>query len=402
VTPNDDLRSNEALADPHRFFHRLRAHDPVHWSERSRAWIVTSHEEVLSAFKDERLSSDRITPIEGGMTPEQRGVMADTLDLLRAWMVFRDPPIHGRLRAPVRRAFTPRSVRRLKGRIRSVVGELLAEMAGHETCELISAFAFPLPAIVIAELLGVPAEDRERFKLWSAKLSGIVMGAVEREGRDRAASEATREFSRYFEWLIRRYEAEPADNLISALIAARDAGDSLTGDQMVGACTLLLFAGHETTSGLIANGVSCLLEHPGELERLRREPRLIATAVEEFLRFEGPAKVMVRHARESHERGGHRIGEGDRVYLGLAGANRDPAVFPEPDRFDVARTPNPHLAFGHGLHFCLGANLARLETRIAVSSLLRRFPKMTLAADRLRWGGTIIGRGVTAVPLRLA
>jgi cytochrome P450 len=400
--PQDDVRSVEALRDPHRFFRRLRARDPVHWSDASHAWILTGHTEVWSAFRDARLSSDRITPIEKRLSAERRRGMGGTFDLLRAWMVFRDPPEHDRLRAPLRRLFTPRAVQRLAPRIRAIVDELIDEMSGSGECELVRAFSFPLPAIVIAELLGVPPEDREEFKTWSSKLAGLVFGAVEQPDRYRLAREATEEFTEYFEALIRRYEAEPADNLISTLIAARDRGDALTHDQMVGACTLLLFGGHETTSGLITNGVATLLEHPDELERLRRDLGLVPSAVEEFLRFEGPAKMMVRQVAEPHERGGHELRAGQRVYLSLAGANRDPTVFPEPDRFDVERRPNPHVAFGHGLHFCLGAHLARLEVRIAIDSLLRRFPKMRLATDHVVWGGTILGRGIPELPLLLS
>jgi cytochrome P450 len=247
----------------------------------------------------------------------------------------------------------------------------------------------------------VPAADRERFKTWSRKLSGLVFGAVEAPGRNEAAGEAAAEFTTYFSALIRRYEADPEDNLISALIAARDQGDALTADQMVGACTMLLFGGHETTTTLIGNGVATLLAHPDQLARLRDEPALAPLAVEECLRFEGPASIMVRLVTEDHERRGHGLRAGERVYLGLAAANRDPAVFPEPDRFDVARDPNPHLAFGLGLHFCLGASLARLEAAVTFASLVRRFPDLRLDGAPPAWAASLIGRGVTALHLSL-
>jgi cytochrome P450 len=400
TTIDDDVRSPAAMADPHGFFRRLRAHDPVHWSAASRAWLVTSHAEVTEGFKDARLSSDRLSPLEAKMAPAHRAAMAQTFELLRGWMVFRDPPVHERLRDPVRRAFTRRSTARLTTLVEKVVAELLDRLADAPRCELVADVAFPLPAIVIAELLGVPRADRERFKTWSRKLAGLVFGAVEHPDRDRAAGEAAGEFTDYFAALIRRYEAAPADNLISALIAARDEGSALDAAQMVGACTMLLFGGHETTTGLIANGMALLLAHPEQHARVRDDPALTPTAVEECLRFEGLAKVMVRHATESHARGGHTLAAGDRVYLSIAGANRDPAVFAAPDTFDVGRDPNPHLAFGHGLHFCLGASLARLEAAITFAALIRRFPRMQLAAEP-HWASTIIGRGVTTLPLTL-
>lgn len=397
----DNIRSPDALADPHTFFHRLRAHDPVHWSEQSRAWIITSHAEVTDAFLDERLSSDRLSPLEGRMTPEHQTEMRETFHLLRGWMVFADGPVHDRLRDPLRAAFTPGAMKRLVPRVQAIADALLDDLAGRDTCELVDDFAFPIPAIVIAELLGVPPEDREDFKRWSTKLSGLVFGAVESPTRDGAANEAAIEFIDYFTGLIQRYEAAPADNLISRLIAARDSGDALSAEQMVGACTLLLFGGHETTTGLIANGMASLLQHPEQLELLRETPDLAAGAVEECLRYEGAAKVMVRLVLEDHERGGHELHTGDRVYLSLAGASRDPTVFADPDRFDITRDPNPHLGFGHGLHYCLGAPLARMEARTAFLSILKRFPNLQLATDSLQWGSTILGRRVVTLPLRL-
>lgn len=401
ATLNDDMRSREALTDPNGFFHRLRAHDPVHWSASSHAWIITSHAEVTAAFLDQRLSSDRLTPLEEGMAPRHRAEMRETFELLRGWMVFNDAPVHNRLRDPLRPAFTPGAMGRLEPHVQDIVDELLDALEPRDTCELVEAYAFPLPAIVIAELLGVPPEDRETFKTWSMKLAGLVFGAVEQPSRDAAANEAACEFAEYFTRLIARYEAEPGDNLISRLIAARDAGDALSAEQMVGACTLLLFGGHETTTGLISNGIACLLQHPEQLAKLRKHPALVAPAVEEMLRYEGPAKVMVRQVVEDHERGGHLLRAGDRVYLSLAGGNRDPAVFEYPDTFDIARDPNPHLGFGHGIHYCLGAPLARMEARIAVMSLIERFPDMRLATADLQWGSTIIGRRVATLPLRL-
>ncbi|MDJ0868449.1 MAG: cytochrome P450 [Myxococcota bacterium] len=398
---NDDLRSSEAGRDPHSFFRRLREHDPVHWSEANRAWLLTSYEAVADGFRDGRLSSDRLSPLEARLAPAQRAAMRETFELLRGWMVFRDPPVHQTLREPVRRAFTPRRMAQLEGRVRALVDELLDELADAERCELHAAFSFALPAVVIAELLGVPAADRRRFQLWSRQLSGLVFGAVDRRARNAAASEGAAELTRYFAEHVRRAEKQPGDDLVSALVTARDEPGGLPAELLVGACSMLLFGGHETTTALLGNGVATLLEHPEQLERLRAEPSLMRRAVEEILRYAGPATAMVRIVAEDHARGGHTLRAGERVYLCIAAANLDPAAFPEPARFDVARDPNPHLGFGHGRHFCLGAALARLEARIAIGALIERFPALRLAAAPVAWSASPIGRAVPALPLRL-
>lgn len=399
---NDDLNSPEARDDPHGFFHRLRAHDPIHWSETSRGWILSSHAEVSSAFRDPRLSADRISGFWDKMAPDRRAVMAPTLKLLRAWMAFRDPPEHTSLRDPVRRAFTPRAIERLEPKVHAITAELLDDVAAQGRCDLVQALTFPLPAIVIAELLGVPPTDREAFKTWSSKLNGLIFGTLDRPDRDREASEAAVEYSRYFDDLIRHHEREPGDNLITTLLRARDDGDSLSGDQLVGACTLLLFAGHETTTMFLASAVQALFDHPTQLTRLRQDPAIIDTAVEELMRFAGPTTAMVRVVAEPHERDGHQFQPGQRVYLGIAGANRDPSVFDAPDDLDLSRQPNQHLGFGLGLHVCLGASLARLEGRIALNALLARFPDLRPDPDRApRRLSTRIGHGITSLPVYL-
>ena len=314
-------------------------------------------------------------------------------------MVFHDPPVHETLREPVGRAFTPRRIEALLPRISAIVDSHLDRVARASEPEIVRDLALPLPAIVIAELLGVPAEDRDRFQAWSRQLAGVVFGAVERGARDAAAAAGAAEFTRYFRALVRERAQQPGDDLVSALVPAPGARRGLDEDLLVGACSMLLFAGHETTTTLIANGVALLLEHPEQIERLRADPGLVETATEEILRFRGPARAMIRYVGEPHERGGHTLEPGQRVCLALAGANHDPTVFPAPERFDVGRTPNPHLGFGHGRHFCLGAHLARAEARIAVGALVERFPRLRLAAERVAWASGPIGVG--AVPLAL-
>ncbi|MGH9002956.1 MAG: cytochrome P450, partial [Acidimicrobiia bacterium] len=364
--PWASLLSPEALADPYSALAALREeHGPVCWSGRHRAWLLTSFAEVAGGYRDDRLSSDRVGAIARHLDAAGREAMAPTLELLRGWMVFRDEPDHTRLRDPVRWAFTPKAVEGLRAQVQALVDELVDGVVEAGTCDLVAAFAFPLPAMVIAHLLGVPAADREKFGTWSRKLAAVVFGAGDDPERRALATEASTEFTGYFRWLVAQREAEPGEDLVSALVAAQG-DDGLSAGELAGACTLLLFAGHETTADLLANGTVALERHPGQLDRLRRDPGLWTMAVEEILRYDAPTKVQVRVVTRDHERSGRRLGAGDMVYLCLAAANRDPVEFPDPDRFDVGRDPRQHIAFGLGPHHCLGAPLARLEGQIGL------------------------------------
>jgi cytochrome P450 len=399
MSPEIDLDSPDAVADPHRYFGALLATGPIVRSEHHRAWILLSHREVSEGFRDVRLSSERIPAFE--RLAARRGHGFDVVvDLLRGWMVFRDPPAHTRLREPLARVFTPRSVERLEGAVTALADELLDRVAELGACDLRAVFARPFPALVIAELLGVPASDREQFQAWSDELASLIFQVESRRIDDARAIGAAEQFTAYWNDLIAHYERHPADNLMSRLIEVRDAG-SLSQVELVGACTLLLFGGHETTTSLISNAVGTLLERPGALARLGADPGLDATAVEELLRYAGPAQVMVRRVVEAHERAGQWLEAGDTVYLAIAAANRDPDVFESPDELDLARQPNPHIGFGWGLHHCLGAPLARLETRIALRRLLERFPDLAPGDGRGVWRGGAIGRSLDRVPIQV-
>lgn len=409
-TSDVDLLAPDAIADPHAVFAGLRGLGPVVRLERHRAWLFTDYESVREGFRDERLSSDRLTPIEQRRSPESRAAMERTIELLRGWMVFHDPPDHQRLREPLRRAFTPRRIADLTPRIEAIVDELLADLAtaAHDTddtVDLVERFAFPLPAIVIAELLGVPASDRDEFKQWSDLLAAIVFGASDRGERAERAAAGTDRFADYFGGLIERYTARPEDNLISALIAVTredPEGVGLTPSELVGACTLLLFGGHETTTNLIGLSVRSLLAHPDQAITFRERPELLVRAMEELHRYDGSTKLMVRIVAEDHDRGGARLRRGDTVFLGVLSANRDPAVYPEPDRLWLERPDaRGHLGFGYGTHFCLGAALARLESQLAVRALMTRFPRMTADPDRTGFSGVLVGRGIARLPVDL-
>jgi len=395
-----DLLSPELVADPYPALARLRAEAPVCWSERHGAWIVTRFDDVSAGFRDPRLSSDRV----GSFLPDRPARRQDdaeddpTARILSNWMEFKDPPDHTRLRRLVQKAFTPRTVDSLRPRVQAIVEELLHELGQAGRGDFVRSFAYPLPAIVIAEMLGVPMEDRDLFKGWSDDILGLVFGggASDRHAR---ARRGFRELEAYMDGMLRRFRAAPADNLLSALAAAEEQGDVLSRDEVIGTCVLLLFGGHETTTNLLGTSLWLLHRHPEALERLRRQPGLVPEALEEFLRYDGPSKMMVRWPIEDLELRGRKIRRGERVFLMQNAANRDPEAFPEPDRLDVERRANAHLGFGFGIHYCLGAPLARLEAQLALPALLQRFPRLRVETDTPEWNPTLLSRGLRSLPV---
>lgn len=403
-----DLLSPSALADPHPVYRSLREAGPAVWLPEHRAWFVGGYDDVHAAFRDPRLSSDRLTPLEARLSPEKKALLGEAFELLHGWMVFLDPPGHERLRDPVRRAFTPKAVEDLRPFVQRVTTDCVAAMRTRleagETVDVVSELAFPLPAIVIAELLGVPAEDRDEFKHWSNQLAVIVFGTTGDPSRALDAAAGSARFAEYFRVLVEERRRRPGDDLISALVDAAEVADPPLGPmELAGACTLLLFGGHETTTTYITHASLALLDHPAELHRLAADPSLVPNAVEELHRFAPPSMNQVRIAAVDHERGGQQVRAGQTVLLGIAAANRDPAVFADPD---VLRLDRPeaqrHVGFGYGIHYCLGAPLAKLEGQVAMAALAPLLAECEPAFDGPRqWTGSLLGRGVGRLPIRL-
>ncbi len=394
-----DLLTPERVADPYPTFAQLRQEQPICYNEHYRAWFIHRHDDLLAALKDPRFSSERIRPVfEHKLSEDQRRERAPTYRILGEWMVFRDPPDHTRLRKLVSRAFTPRAISLWQPRIIEVVDSLIAELAPLGHMDLIRDFAYPLPAVVIAEMMGVPPEDRDLFKDWSDDLMVLVFGARGITGRRQRAQSGLLELSEYLGGLVRRFRSAPEENLIHTLIRAQEGDDTLTDDEIVGTCILLLFGGHETTTNLIGNGMHALLAHPDQLERLRAggTGEYLRQAIEEILRFDGPSKMQVRMAASDISVGDQLIRQHDMVYLVQAAANRDPEVFASPDRFDLQRNPTDHVGFGFGLHYCLGAAVARLEGSIALEALARRLPDLRPGAEGPKWQPTLISRGMSS------
>lgn len=399
---DDEVLSPERIADPHSYFSALREHDPVHWNEKYRAWFIHRYDDALDALRDPRFSSERIGAAYDRLTDEQKAQRQPTYDILMDWLVFRDPPDHTRLRRLVSRAFTPRAVEAWRDRITGVVDELIDGLSGRDNFDLIEDFAYPIPAVVIAEMMGVPPDDRDRFKDWSDDVMILVFGARGVGDRRARAQQGLIELAAYLGDLVTHYRQHPADNIISNLVEVSEGDDSLQDPEIVANCVLFLFGGHETTTNLIGNGIRVLLNHPDQLQKLRDDPSIIKSAVEEILRFDGPSKMEVRTLADQVEMGGKTLPAGDMVYLVQHAANRDPEVFDQPDQFDIARDPNNHIGFGFGLHFCLGASVARLEGTIALEALVRRLPNLELGPESEVWVPTMLSRGLEHLPVSLS
>jgi cytochrome P450 len=371
--------------DPHPVLARLRRDEPAHYDGVINRWVLTRHDDVERVLRDRTMALDPHKADEG----TYMRLFAPS----RGNMLFSDPPDHTRLRALVNKAFTPRAVDRLAPRIRRIIGELLDSVAESESFDLVEAFAGPLPVIVIAEMLGIDPADRGDFRRWS-ELDVRTFNPFLSDEERATVSSALGERDAYLRRVLARRRAEPRDDLLSALIAVEEAGDHLDQDEIVTMCELLLVAGNVTTTDLIGNGVWLLLRHPAELARLRADPSLIDNAVEEILRFESPVVQSVRIPTADVAIRGCPMRRGESVVVFLAAANRDPNVYPEPDRFDVTRRDVHHQSFGGGAHFCLGAPLARLEARLAIGALLERFPHLRLADEPPVWRALPVFRGL--------
>ena len=396
--PTLDVTDAAVKSDPFPTYARLRAEHPVLPVEIPRsgtAYLVTRHGDVTAAFRDQRLLKNRLT----AQTPEQlkRGPKIPAfLSALERGMLSLDGEDHDHLRVPARQAFTPRRIERMREQCQQVADDLLDRALAKDSFDLLDDFARPLPLTLISRILGVPEEDGDRFHRWTTALFSIA------EGNPLRTIPQVTAFLRYLRRMIAARSERPTDDLISALVAARESDERLTDDEVLSTIVLLLTAGHETTVNLIGTGTLVLLQHPGELQRLRDDPGIVPTAVEELVRFAPPAEQATqRYAREDMEIAGVAIPRGALVLNVIASANRDSAVFTDGDTLDLTRDPNRHLSFGQGVHYCLGAPLARLEGSVAVPTLLRRAPGLRLAVppDRLRWKGGIILRGLHELPV---
>jgi cytochrome P450 len=391
--------TNLTRANPHPVYAKMREEDPVHLVSGpvtgNNFWFITRYEDCVTALKDGRLGKE----FRKKLPPEivaHFGEPEPVFEMMNRNMLFVDPPDHTRLRGLVHKAFTPRMIENLRPRIQKITDDLLEEMGSSGETDLINSFAYPLPIIVIAELLGVPVSERDQFREWTRiLLFGQSMDDINLAGL---------QFVMYFHEMFDNRRANPKEDLISGLVAVEEGGQKLDGEELMSMVFLLLVAGHETTVNLIGNGTLALLQHRDQFDKLRNEPSLIKNAIEEMLRYNGPIEVATnRWAFEDVELSGKCIPLGDMVMASLVSANRDPSVFHNPDVFDISREEaHKHLGFGNGIHYCLGAPLARMEGAIAINALVQRFPNLDLAvpAETLEWNDSILLHGMKAMPVR--
>lgn len=396
------LRSAGSLENPYPIYSLLRSVHPVlpvpaPGFDGPGVWLLTRYRDVHRVLRDPRFSVDRMkAPLIRENLDRLPPFIRQSAQGLRSLLVM-DPPDHTRVRKLVNKAFTPRRIAALRPRIEALVAEELDALGQSDEFDLIHDLAEPLPAIVIAELLGVPPEDHRQFREWSSVLIAAIAARTDDE-RARAI-DAAQKILAYLAEIIAQRRREPRDDLISAMIQAQEESDVLSDEELLATSNLLLLAGHETTTNLIGNGMLSLLREPAQLERLRREPALVERAVEELLRFDGPVQATVRVALEDIEIDDRVIPEGALLLASIGAANRDPDVFTEPDDLDIGRDPNPHLGFGFATHFCMGAPLARLEAQVAFSALLERFPRLSLVDDAPEYRENPILRGLKELVL---
>ena len=406
MTPKIDLFGSAFKADPHPTYAALRTDEPLHRREgydgRAAMWFVTRYEEVVAILRDHKRF---VKDVRQTLTAEQRAAAPpapELIELLSNHMLNLDPPNHTRLRGLVNKAFTAAVVQRMEPRIQTIADGLIDKVLRRGQMDLIDDYAFPLPITVIAELLGIPPRDRLRFRNWSHAFVTPSANLQRNRQKFEKTGQIMADFTGYLQQIFAERRAEPREDLISSLIQAEEADDKLSEQELFSMMILLIVAGHETTVNLIGNGLLTLLQHPMQLAQLQADPALLPVAIEELIRFEGPVeRATMRFAAEDVELSGCTIHRGDGVSLVLAAADRDPAHFAQPDTLEITRANNRHLGFGLGIHYCLGAPLARLEGQIAIGTLLRRLPnlRLTVPLEKLRWRTVPILRGVQHLPV---
>jgi len=397
-------RDSEFLANPFPTFKRLRDEDPVHWSKNLGGWVLTRYEDVREVMVGDDMSSDRLSPFFKRLGNEERSKIGDLIHYLGKWAVFRDPPEHTHLRGLMNQPFTPRIVEKMRDGIEDLVAGMLDKVMDNGQMDVISDLAYPLPATVMMDLLGVPRSELDAVKHWSDEIALFIGSAQDAEDKYARAEAATHEMADYFRAMIAERRKAPQDDLTTGMLEARERGDMLSEDELIGNCILLLFAGHETTTNLMGNGMLALMSQRDQLDLLVEQPDLTSSAIEELLRYDGPSGSQVRIVAREIEMSGKTLNPGDRIFAFVNAGNRDERRFSNPDKINIARKRNRHLTFGQGIHFCLGAPLARLESQIAIREMSRRLKDVELAVPEaeLKFIDSVVLRGVKSLPIKFA
>jgi cytochrome P450 len=388
------LLDPEVLANPYPLYQRLRTEDPVHWDPYLHAWVVTRYADVVAVFQ--QFSADR-TPTPEKLREIGLAKLTPLAQLMVRQMLFLDPPAHNRIRSLASRAFTPRRVEVLRGHIQDITDSLLDAVQPNGQMEALADLGRPLPAIVTEELIGLPISDREQLTRWSTDFAEVLGNFQHNPDRTERVLQSVNEMVAYFQAAVREHRAHPREDLISAFVAAEIEGDRLTDEEIVANTIVTMVGGQETTTNLIGNGLLTLLRHPTQLEKLKLEPDLMPSAVEELLRYESPSQHTARLAPDDVELGDKLIRKRQAVVAVMGAANRDPERFPDPDQLDFHRLDNRHVAFAWASHYCFGAPLARIEGQIAFETVLRRMPNLRLKPGPLTWRANMGLRGLTAL-----
>lgn len=406
VSERIDFRPDapEFLRDPFPLLRRMRDSDPVHWSPRLKAWVLTRYDDVKAVCLDRGMSSDRLRPFFATLPGLEAARIGEIIRYLTHWMVFRDPPEHTRLRRLTSKVFNLQSMNAMRPTVEALVAWLFERIGARREIDFIADFAGPLPALVIMAMLGVPREELAKVKRMSDEMALFIGSSRMSPEKYDIAERATREMAGFFRELIQERRRARRADLLSQLVDLEEDGDRLTPDELVASCILLLFAGHETTTNHLANALLALLRFPDQQTALREDPALAPRAIEELLRYDGPSGAQVRIVKTGQEMRGKLLKPGERVFVMLNAANRDPEAYEQPDRLWLARGGPAHLAFGFGLHLCLGFPLARLEGQVALPAVLGRWKNIALAVPeaRLEWLNSMVFRGMQALPLRVS
>ena len=388
------------LANPYPIFSRMRDEDPCYWSDRLRSWVITRYDDVKAMCLDkERLSSDRLRPFFQSLPGSEASRISEIIRYLSLWMVFKDPPEHTRLRKLTAKVFSARAMQAMRPQVETIADQLLDALGERDEFDLIADYAGPLPCLVIMAMLGVPVQALAQLKRLSDEIALFIGSSRMSSDKYDTAEQATQEMAAFFKALIGERRAHPKTDAISELVHLLDGEDRFSDDELVASCILMLFAGHETTTNLIANGVYALIHFPDAYQALRNDPTLAQNAVEELLRYDGPSGSQVRVVCRSFALHGKELQAGQRVFMMLNAANRDPRAYPDPDRLDLSRDGAAHLAFGYGSHICLGFPLARLEGMVAIPALLNRFRSLELLKEP-PWINSLVFRGMQQCHLR--
>jgi len=387
------------LANPYPLFARMRDEDPCHWSPRLKSWVLTRYADVKAVCLDkDGVSSDRLRPYFNSLPGNETARISDIIRYLSLWMVFKDPPEHTRLRRLTGKVFSTRAMQAMRPRVEEIASHLLNGLDGRDQIDLLADYAGPLPCMVIMAMLGVPLDSLAEVKRMSDEIALFIGSSRTSPEKYDTAEAATHEMAAYFQHLISQRRASPRDDALSELVHMTDGDDRFSEDELVATCIMMLFAGHETTTNHIGNGLLSLMRFPAEQARLRQQPDLAGAAVEELLRYDGPSGAQVRIVTREQKLHGRTLEPGQRVFMMLNSANRDPRAYEDPDRLDLGRDGVPHLSFGFGTHICIGFPLARVEGAVAIPALLARYDRIEPLAEP-EWINSLVFRGMKALPV---